>query len=547
MIFTAAKTRQESSIITPVSQVTLRLHSEDAGSGFSAIQGEVLKWLNKKAGRPLPKEAWEGESFELFRDVGYQPVAAAAIEKPRLWACRLDDADSSVPKRTWTTEVGIGQVEEGEVLLGCRLLCITMGDFVPFDPSIPAFVRSIIERFDARVDDRRVSKKAWRIEEPSEVKAFSGLLINPRRKRPVIVVSRGTREDPEAPALIDADRLASRAVGAAHVVLLGPRATERLTEEIGWDFRVHNRAIRTFNSRFSPDYDEPFVHPVASSRTIETWEGVGPEQFERFLVKELLRKSTAREFANDLPPYSKIHEFALERKREQARASGATESELLKLALDEIDSLKKKLIDDATTYDGLVEAAEHERDQANEALEQIESESSGLRARVSHLLRALEAKGTAEEIPIPESFDSLDDWCRTYLPGNIVVLPRALRAAKKADFQEPAIAYKALLLLRNEFVELRCSGGSDAIRAWHDGLASLGLEDRPTFSSTRAGEEGEEYKILWGRRKRLLDRHLKGNSCREDRYCFRLYYFWDEESHQVVVGSFPSHLSTRVS
>jgi hypothetical protein len=75
-------------------------------------------------------------------------------------------------------------------------------------------------------------------------------------------------------------------------------------------------------------------------------------------------------------------------------------------------------------------------------------------------------------------------------------------------------------------------------------LIALGLEDRPSFSGDRAGEEGEEYKVLWGKRKRLLERHLKGNSSREERYCFRLYYFWDDETQQVVVGSFPAHLST---
>ena len=44
-----------------------------------------------------------------------------------------------------------------------------------------------------------------------------------------------------------------------------------------------------------------------------------------------------------------------------------------------------------------------------------------------------------------------------------------------------------------------------------------------------------------------LDRHLKKGTNREPRYCFRLYFFWDDTTSQVVVGWLPSHLSTRAS
>lgn len=44
-----------------------------------------------------------------------------------------------------------------------------------------------------------------------------------------------------------------------------------------------------------------------------------------------------------------------------------------------------------------------------------------------------------------------------------------------------------------------------------------------------------------------LDRHIRGSSSREERFGFRLYFFWDDEGQQAVVGSFPTHLSTRAS
>lgn len=96
-----------------------------------------------------------------------------AVEDPRLWACRLDDSDRSVPKRSWTTEVGLGIAPNGEVLFGCRLLCITLGEYQPYIASIPGFVRQIAERFEASFDGRKAHPRAW-----------------------IIVVSRGSREDP---------------------------------------------------------------------------------------------------------------------------------------------------------------------------------------------------------------------------------------------------------------------------------------------------------------------------------------------------------------
>ena len=45
--------------------------------------------------------------------------------------------------------------------------------------------------------------------------------------------------------------------------------------------------------------------------------------------------------------------------------------------------------------------------------------------------------------------------------------------------------------------------------------------------------------------KRELDRHLKKGNSRNSRHCFRLYFFWDDEDEQVVVGWLTSHLDTR--
>ena len=52
------------------------------------------------------------------------------------------------------------------------------------------------------------------------------------------------------------------------------------------------------------------------------------------------------------------------------------------------------------------------------------------------------------------------------------------------------------------------------------------------------------YEVPWGSNgeKRTLEWHLEKGGGRDERYFLRIYFFWDEESEQVVVGWIPSHL-----
>ena len=95
------------SVIRPVSQVTLRLRPAKGHDRFTESIRHILRWMNRRAGRSLPDVAWQGQSFELT-DIGAQRTAAVALPEPQFWAARLDDADRTVPLRTWVTEIGVG-------------------------------------------------------------------------------------------------------------------------------------------------------------------------------------------------------------------------------------------------------------------------------------------------------------------------------------------------------------------------------------------------------------------------------------------------------
>src|SRR5690606_819733 len=126
-----------------------------------------------------------------------------------------------------------------------------------------------------------------------------------------------------------------------------------------------------------------------------------------------------------------------------------------------------------------------------------------------------------------------EKWCQENLSGSVLLHNRAFQALKKSEYEDVAFIYKVLLLLRDYYVPMRRNGGDVLMKRYNEELKSLGLEETKTMAKNRAGEEGDTYKIKYGGKLCLLDKHLKAGNSREPRYCFRLYFFWDEDNEIV--------------
>lgn len=532
--------------VRSVSQILLTFESDDPEKMFREIQKEALQWLAKRAGRLLPKHAWTGDSFELL-EAGAQPVSVIALDDPKYWCFRISDADRSVPRRSWVTESGI-LLDGNKALFGCRLQCVALGESPEFDATIPGIVMQVVSNHPAYLDGRRVSQKAWAIHSDDGVDSLVDLLENRVRTRPVIVVALGDDDGNDGYGIVNADEIARLTLGAAHVVTLTTDAAYALTDRVGKEFSVFRQAVRTYRPGFDSFEDSPTDHPVALPRNISEWPEGGGKGFQRFLIERALRDTVIGvDIYRALPSFAEIHAKSLSQKRARASQAGASERELLAIALEENDSLRRKLEDDKETYDGLLSSAEEDRRLVEAERDGARNEIRSLSARIMHLESALNESGRHEEVPIPESFEKLDEWCRSYLSGSVHVVPRALRMATKSEFEKPDLAYRTLLILRDNFIPMKREGGLEKKGAYERALAELGLEDSPSFAGSRAGEQGDEYKVNYNGRPRYLDRHIKGSNSRDERYGFRLYFFWDDDTRQVVVGSFPTHLATRAS
>ncbi len=532
---------QRSPIVQIVSQVIIALPSENPTETLEYCRRESLKWAEWKAGTKLPPEAWQGRQFDL-KGLHTQPVSATSLDG--YWAARIDDADKSVAQRTWMTEIGIriDPNDENSVTLGCRLYCRTLGENPAFTPTIPTVVRRVVDAQFATVDGRRLKTSAWWIHDRKTVDELVDFLLQPTRQRSVIVVAAPSAGN--SPVL-RVHELAKSLIGIAHVAHITEDASYLLTESVGKEFSVFGGAVRTYRTGFFPDVDQPTSHPLALYDKITNW-SVEDSTFEDFLVKRTMETYlSSRPILTELPPFASTRAKVAERERERLLEQGASESELLDFALDENRRLLSELEEERETNKSLLSIAENERDQTQEEVDQLRQFNYVLRARVDDLEASLADTGTTKDIEIPDNLDDINSWCEQYVGDSVFILNRAYRGLNKSQFEDTELIYKALLLLRNHYVPTRRLGGVEQRNVFQEACGELGLEEAESISPSRAGEENDTYYVNYRGKRVLLDRHLKKGDARDSRYCFRLYFFWDQEDERVVVGWLPSHLPIR--
>ncbi|MGE0386746.1 MAG: hypothetical protein AB7Q97_18630 [Gammaproteobacteria bacterium] len=542
----ALSIRQRRSTIRPVSQVTLTLANNNSKDNFEAARTICLKWLANRAGRRLPDSAWEGKSFELD-EVGAQRGGAVGIDSPRYWAARLDDADKNIAQRTWVTEIGLGRTDDLRTLFGARLICVTRGEDATYERTIPGFVRPIIENIGAVLDDHILSQNPWLVATAEDVDALVSLILRPSREADVVVFA--LPEDSIDPGMTAAPAydVHRATLGAAHVVILTGPASFHLTDRIGREFSVFRQGVRTYLAGFNPNQDQPFRHPLGLPERIANWPGGGASSYARMLISYALGRTVGRPDREGwLPSYSDVRRIATKQHLDQTKAQGTSDKDMLALVEDYNAQLRKELVEQKKNSDQLFDEAVEERNTALQQAQQARARADALRRQVQALeSRLSRIDGKPIEIPVPPGLEDFDEWCQRHLTGHVELHNRAFQGIKRSQYQDEGLIYRALILLRNFYVPMRRQPSDDARRAYQTECQALGLEESGSITDSRLGEQGETYIVNYDGQKRILDRHLKHGTSKDPRFCFRLYFFWDETSDQAVVGWLPSHLDTR--
>jgi hypothetical protein len=526
-----------------ISQAVVHVDLRGKTDGFAGVRNLLLDWLREKAGSRLTETMLRGETDSLD-PLGVQRVETVALADPLVWAARQDFQDERVARRTWVTEAMLASSGPHMAQLGFRLHCVTLGDAAPFSRTVPKFMRAVARSHTVWLDRVEVDLHANAVETEDDTDALVRLLVDKKRRAPVVGIS--MEENSEGVrALIDADRLASAVFGAGHVRLLTRRASFALTDRVGKRFSVFNGAIRIWWPDFSPDESDPYDEPLWLDEVVRE---AGETRTLSVIAERVLRASAGRRDADDaIPSFAEARRVAATISREAAANSGRSAGELIQLYEAELDRLDEELKDAKAVSAELIALADEERKAAIAERDQARSELYTLRARLEEMEKSRRRREQEPDIEIPETFDGLAGWSELYIADTIDVLPRAVNAAKKSLFDDPPLAYRALLLMHETYVPMRRSGSQTLKERWESGLQRLGLDCSPAHSSGRAGENPDDYFVKYGGRRREIDMHLKGGNSRDPRYCFRLYFFWDDESKRAVVASLPSHLDNRLT
>jgi hypothetical protein len=517
----------------------------------------VTYWVKDRLPSALPQGAWEGDSFRV--EWPGQKVEAISIPELGSWSFRLEHPDMpmgdrpAVPGRTWTTDVALLKSEQG-IAVGVRTFCASLpyGGDVEVAMTRPRIVLDLAARYGMH-DQRALSRDPWMLGAERELVDLRALIENPKRRLPIVVLTQPDKSRLSVHVsdfLLDPRELARRCCGLAHVVQLPWELGFKWTEMVGKPWSVFLGAVRTYMPGLDFTNDLPSSHPSAYAEKIIFWkqpgdERVGEAPFTDFLVERLFQH-----LAFGRVDWGGVFFIpdARGKHAEVTRRKAADEGEWKPLYEQEISALNERIGE-------LEKEAEEYSDDAirtGQERDALKDENRQLRYQVDSLRKALSERtgGKSEtEIAIPDDYEDMQDWVNRNLLGRLALHTRALRGIRDAAYEDVELVYKGLLVLANEYRDqcLGRDGANDKFKAKCD---ELGLGFSRSISKERAGEQGDEYFVRFptpSSPKQLLEWHLRKGSTKDDRYCLGIYFFWDENTQQVVVGWLPSHLSNRMT
>ncbi|HRI42963.1 MAG TPA: hypothetical protein PLL78_03570 [Fimbriimonadaceae bacterium] len=503
---------------------------------------EVLAWFDEKVPGYLTDAMYELRS-DLVDQQGLQTLTTIGGIEKGFWAGRLRYADRNrgdspaVAGRTWTAEVVLIETA-GTVRMGMQMFVATRRG-VEFDVQydrpelIPRLVRSFKLRSLLPITDKVPSLTAAQLVR---------LLADPDRRRSVVVLT--PAEDPAAvfTHVLDQTEFGKQLLGIAWPATLSREQTYELRELIGKEWSVFGGAVRTYKPDLDFTNDEPRRHPLLMPDRIRDWQRagkIGEEAVRLFLVEQCVR-----DLCDNRHPLSEGLSFdEIARRDIENRREAAANAELLPLALEEIESLRREL----DVLSGRAEALRVDLEIAEEELEAERNQKASLLALNEKYLATIKERGIAAVRPNPTGYAEVEDWCASEFPGRLTLLPRAVRSLKDARFKSVELVAECLKILAHEGRDY-LAGLPGGKQRFDERLGAIRVEDRGAITDTRAGEQGDEYYVRFpthSDRKRKLERHLAKGNDHDAFNCLRIYYFWDEESQTIIVGDLPGHLRNR--
>ncbi|MEN7536601.1 hypothetical protein ABDJ38_05395 [Aurantiacibacter sp. DGU5] len=497
---------------------------------LDAARDEVLRWARRRAAGELPKEAWEGQSFEALAAGRTTMAALVTAGDSVLWSLRGDDPDKAVPGRIWSTEVSLGRKSPADdIQLGVRLVVNSAEPELTIEPAVPGLVRQVVDRCGLRDGDVPMHSSANHAAKPEHVATLLEWLHSGTRRLPIIVATEDERADNSRNACFDVDDLAAKMCGLAHVVWVPADLTFGLSDALGKSLSVFHGGVRVYEPGLSL-LDDPRDHRLILGQVVDRDPQSVASELRRVIARESLRRTR---LGHDVLSFAAVRSAATRATKEARTSEGAGDSEKLSAALAQIEALTKQAEELQSQVDQAWQLSEDESSRAEASERQLHASW----ARIETLEDALSKSETAlDAAPDPETWDEFGEWCDAAFSGKLALTPSARRGLRKALFQDVAIAAECIRWLagdaRKRFVE---GGGALANIPVFDGI-------------TNAPCGGDEYVFDYQGRRLSANWHLKnGGNTRQPERCLRIYYTFDAQYRQIVVSDMPAHIRTAAS
>lgn len=472
-----------------------------------------------------------------------------------LYFClNAEHADKFVAGRIWMIEAEIIDINN-KLMLAVRLAYSTPVDSNADDAifTIPQFIKKISERVGL-IDIERLEMNPIEIKDEDGVQRLYNLIIDKNRKLPVVLIAENvSHDDMVAPYmsgyLVDVSQIAKTIGLIAHVYSIPKEFLEKWQGKFYGNYGIYEGAIRTYNINFDAENDNPRKHPFTTRTRImaasyicdDGIELTAGDAYVHILIDKIISS-----FVKIHIDWKKLgHKFYFVANRELLRKKEKDTNDIQQLNLDyeeEIEELLSKL----DSQENEILTAWLEREELEKQLEEEKKISFNLSCRIEALKQQLLDMGQNEEIDIPDRYEDMEKWIEKYFSGKLILLDRAKRSIKKAEYADVKLVYKCLILLGTEYISLRKGSLSQSDFDQH--CKELGIEVTGSIADSRAGEMGDAYYVDYCGKKVKLEKHIrKGKVTRDPKICLRIYFFWDDEGEKVVVGYLPQHLPIRTS
>lgn len=518
---------------------------------FKHASVQIYNWIKEKfPGMGLPERicTYSRNSSTISVDIIYN-------RETRYFCMRTVHPDTSVAGRIWTTEAEIVDIN-GTLKLGVKNYYSTIdtvqADYVDF--SAPSFVWTIYKHIGYK-DGQLGNGNLVIIDSDEKYIMFRKALEDSERKLPIIVITQNISGDTELIKyfeakdgyLLDGEKLAQDLRLVAHVFCLPTVYAYRLTEEVGKQWSVYDGAVRTYYSGIDFESSDYLEHPLqiagkimASCYTSDSQkEYIGGHAFRHILAHNLKNHLLNERYSWGELGYKFFFRANKEILREKLLLAGkgnCQDNEIYETQIKELEEQNDVL-------NSLLASGDVEIKKLESQVNQLKQNRVYLDTQIYELKKKL--KNQKKEIEYPTTYGDMAGWIEENYQAQIYLHPRAIKALKSAEFENVKLVYQAVQLLAEFYYNKRL--GLVTEEEYQEELQKLCLKDEKAITVISAGEQGDEYYVTIGEKKHLLERHLTNGVSRDKRYCLRIYYYWDEDRNQVVIGSLPAHLNIRSS